>query len=270
LKNCRVSAELTFCFAILIAIPFAATAAEPLFPQPLHIVRVIDDPIAGRSMTVEEYYAGNRVVAVSDERVAIADYAAETLTRIDRATGTFSIVRFADLAAARGELVPERRLAMSSESSTPLPPGTATHLGRSVELHKADLGDAAGSVEIAVDRSFILSTKALEVVTGSAWPAVPTPQGQAILSATAPSSELRGIASQSFRAHGLPVLVRTTFRIGSDSLTVENRVESTSSATVPPELIAIPPGASEVPHPGVEAARRLRELETIAPKSERR
>jgi hypothetical protein len=270
LRDCRVSAELIFCFAILIAIPFAASAAEPLFPQPLHIVRVVDDPVAGRSMTVEEYYAGNRVVAVSGELVAIADYAAETLTRIDRAAGTFSIVRFADLAAARGELVPERRLAMSSGSSTPLSHGTATHLGRSVELHRADLGDDSGSVEIAVDRSFILSPKGLEVVSGSAWPSAPTPQGRAILSATAPSSELRGIASQSVRAHGLPVRVRTTFRMGSDSFTVENRVESIDSATVAAELIAIPPGASEVPHPDVEAARRLRELDMIAPTSERR
>ena len=267
-RDCRVSAELIFCFAILVAIPFAATADEPLFPQRLHIVRVVDDPVAGRSMTVEEYYAGNRVVAISGELVAIADYAAETLTRIDRAAGTFSVARFADLAVARGELVPERRLAMASESSTPLARGTATHVGRSAELYRVELGDGSVSVEIAVDRSFVLSTKALEVVAGSAWPAVPTPQGRAILSATAPSSELRGIASQSVRAHGLPVLVRTTFRMGSDSLTVENRVESIDSSTIPPELIAIPPGASEVPHPDVEAARRLRELETVAPMSD--
>lgn len=269
-RDWRVFAGLLFCFAILVAIPFVATADEPLFPQPLHIVRVVDDPVAGRSMTLEEYYAGNRVVAISGELVAIADYAAETLTRVDRAGGTFSVVRFADLAAARGELVPERRLAMTSESSPSHFRGAATHLGRSVELHRADLGDAAGSVEIAVDRSFTLSARALEIVTGSAWPTPPTQQGRAVLSATAPSSELRGISSQSVRGHGLPVLVRTTLRMGSDTLTVENRVESIDSATVPPEMTAIPPGASEVPHPDVEAARRLRELDTIAPTAERR
>jgi len=269
LKDCRVFAELLFFFAIVMAIP-SATMAEPLFPQPLHIVRVVDDPVAGRSMTVEEYYAGNRVVAISGELVAIADYAAETLTRIDRAAGTFSVARFADLAAARGELVPERSLATASESSTPLARVTATHLGRSVELYRAELGDGSGSVEIAVDRSVVLSTKALEVVGGSAWPAMPTAQGRAVLSATAPPSELRGISSQSDRAHGLPVLVRTTFRMGGDSLTVENRVESIDSSTVPPELIAIPLGASEVPHPDVEAARRLRDLEIVAPTSDSR
>ncbi|MFN2442051.1 MAG: hypothetical protein ABR517_05160 [Thermoanaerobaculia bacterium] len=272
MRDCRVSAELLFCFAILFAIPFAATAAEPLFPQPLHIVRAVDDPVAGRSMTVEEYYAGNRVVAVSGELVAIADYAAETLTRIDRAGGTFSVVRFADLAAARAQLAPERRSAAVSESSTSAPAarGTATHLGRTVELHRVDLAGDSGTVEVSVDRSIALSSRALEVIAGSAWPAEPTPQARAILSAAGPSSALRGIASQSARAHGLPVRVRTTFRMGNDSLTVENRVESIDSRTAPPALIAVPSGATEVAHPEVEAARRLRELDQIAPSSERR
>ncbi|MCA1734115.1 MAG: hypothetical protein LC732_11000 [Acidobacteria bacterium] len=272
MRDCRVSAELIFCVAFLCLIPFAATAAEPLFPQPLHLVRTVDDPIASRSMTIEEYYAGNRVVAVSGDLIAIADYAAVTLTRIDRAAGTFSVVRFADLAAARAELAPERRSAAASESSTSAPAarGTATHLGRTVELHRVDLADDSGTIEVSVDRSLALSPRALEVIAGSAWPAAPNPQARAILSATGPPAELRGISSQSIPAHGLPVRVRTTFRMGSDVLTVENRVESIDSRTAPPDLIAVPAGATEVAHPEVEAARRLRELDQIAPSSERR
>lgn len=253
----------------LILLPLPAVA-EPLFPRPLHLVRVLEDPLAGTAVTIDEYYEGNRVVAVSGSLVAIADYAGETLTRIDRAKARYSVTRFADLAAAREALIPSGGAIDTRVSDMATTRSLGTHLDRTVELHVAHLPEAAGSIEVAVDRSFALSARAVEVITGSAWPGVPTPHGRIALLATAPSAEIRGIRAESTPVHGLPVRTRVTLRVGSESLTIDDRITAVDEMRISAETIAIPVGAAEVLHPDLEAAREMRELDATATLSDRR
>src|SRR5204862_4818428 len=79
----------------------SSLGAGTLFPTQLHIVRRIDDPIAKSSTTVEEFCFGDRIVSINGARVAITDYAAQTLTEIDHSSATYSVTRFDDIAKAR-------------------------------------------------------------------------------------------------------------------------------------------------------------------------
>lgn len=69
---------------IAFALASAAMAADALFPRPLHIVRRVEDPVAGTSATLHEYCAGDQIVTVHGSRVVIADYARQQLLEIDR------------------------------------------------------------------------------------------------------------------------------------------------------------------------------------------
>lgn len=62
----------------------SAYAQSVLFPAPLHLTRTIHDPLTDITQTIEEYYLGNRVVSVSNDRVTIADYEKSELISIDR------------------------------------------------------------------------------------------------------------------------------------------------------------------------------------------
>jgi hypothetical protein len=74
----------------------ALLAAAVLFPEALHVVRKIDDPIAQKVTTLHEYYSGNRVITTSEDgtRVAIADYERSEITVVDRVAGTYSVAPF--------------------------------------------------------------------------------------------------------------------------------------------------------------------------------
>lgn len=69
----------------------AILAAALLFPEPLHLVRRIDDPIAQTVFTVDEYRHGNRIITARGNRVVIADFARREVTVVDRAASTYSI-----------------------------------------------------------------------------------------------------------------------------------------------------------------------------------
>src|SRR5881392_3584938 len=80
---------------------FGAFAGPVLFPQPMHLTRVVDNPLrGGGSSVIEEFYIANRVISVSGDRTVIADYERNEMTEIDRAEGTYSVTTFAALADA--------------------------------------------------------------------------------------------------------------------------------------------------------------------------
>lgn len=114
------------------AIAVAAWAGGPLFPKPLHIVRVIDDGLATKTITVHEYCAGNRIATVNGDRVAIVDYEALRVVEIDRKAGTYSITPFEDL-----------------------PPRAS---------------EPSGKLEVEVDRRVELSRDAIEALSGGVLP----------------------------------------------------------------------------------------------------
>src|SRR5438874_8531547 len=76
-------------------------AVAVLFPKPIHFVRKVDDSISGKSVTFDQYCAGNRIVTVRGARVTIADYEKQELTEVDREAGTYSVTRFDEIAKAK-------------------------------------------------------------------------------------------------------------------------------------------------------------------------
>src|SRR5437667_6803753 len=82
----------------LLALP--ALAAGPLFPRPLQLTRVVDNPSGGEPTIIEEYYSGFRVVSVVGQRTVIADYEKQEILEIDRAASTYSVTSFEQLAQA--------------------------------------------------------------------------------------------------------------------------------------------------------------------------
>src|SRR5258706_102436 len=105
----------------LSAVP--AVAATALFPQPLHLVKRIDDPFAKKAITVDEYCYGNRIVTVSGDRVKIVDYDEQQVTEIDHGDGTYSVTRFDDIARARPQAMAAKAAGNPGESSKVTPLG---------------------------------------------------------------------------------------------------------------------------------------------------
>jgi len=67
--------------AVLMSSAVTAHAAT-LFPQPLHLVREITDPISRATIKVDEYCLGNRIVSANRVRSVIVDYDKQTVTEM--------------------------------------------------------------------------------------------------------------------------------------------------------------------------------------------
>ena len=90
-----------FPFVAVLSFLFAsAMSGAPLFPSPLHISRQVHDSISEKTVLLEEYGVGNRLIAVRGGQTSIADYEKGELIEIDRDAGTYSITRFDALARA--------------------------------------------------------------------------------------------------------------------------------------------------------------------------
>jgi hypothetical protein len=201
-------------------------AAELLFPEPRHFTRRIEDPISGTTSVREEYCAGNQVVTIDGDAVAIADYAKQQLIEIDRAAGTYSVTRFEAIARAN----PQPRRKVSSAAI------------------KAD--DV--KVDIRVDPSVALSRNAVEVLIGAAYPNPRRPEHDAILGRT------RGLSADS-ATYALPI----EQTIEHEGLTLRNAIVAINSDRVPPAALLIPPGAKLVESRLTRLARELRELDRL-------
>lgn len=250
----------------------AQDAPTPLFPTPLHLVREIEDPISGVTHSVEEYYTGNRVVTVSGDRVAIADYAEGTLTEIDRAAGTYSVASFEEIAEARRALGGPRPVdherVETAQAKTVAPRPVA---GRVAETLAAEFADGElRRVEVSLSPEIMLSTEAIEVITGAAFPNEPGRASIATVALTRRPDKGVRTASGAGGRHALPLRQILELEIDGEQLRVENRVVRVSGDLPPVELIAIPADARKVEPHLIQMRRLSEELDRLPGVKEKR
>lgn len=249
----RLSRTLSFSLAYLCFAALPLAAADLLFPTPLHLTRRIHESIGGGTTTVEQYCYGNRVITVRGPITTIADYDKNEVTEIDRSAGTYSISRFDQVAKA---LNPRSApvMAQSSKQTWELRKvGRASALStRSTEIFEADRQDAAVTrhVRIGIDGSVALSKDALDVITGSAYPANPKEEDAAI--ALAAKGHAPAVASQSTggaktaERYGLPVEQVFRFDVEGQQAEYRDVVMRVGDEVPPADLVAIPAGAKLV------------------------
>jgi hypothetical protein len=251
--------EIRLCF---LALSFAAAVSvhgAPLFDAPLHVTRNVEEPISGKTLTVDEYYFGSRVVTVRGSRTVIADYDKREVTEIDRAAGTYSVTKFEDVAAARGA-----RRATQTDISVQRS-GNDRRGGRSVDLFTADDKNSGMHAEVAVDANVELTKDAFDVVVGAAYPAGVT-AGTEIARGAARRSRVtaaaNGMAAPSAERYGLPIEQTFRWHVGKETVTATNRITRVGDETVPPDVIAIPAGARRVESRRIEANRLAGEIDS--------
>ncbi|MHB0972155.1 MAG: hypothetical protein ACYC7A_06015 [Thermoanaerobaculia bacterium] len=241
----------------------APGAAEALFSQPLHLTRQIDDPLAAAPVVLEEYFSGNRAVAVRGDRVSIADYEKGELLEIDRAANTFSRTPFERIAGARAKAAVARD-AGTPWDVTPAPGRTVAATGAEVFTIRPPAGSRARvrSIEIALDPTRRLTREAFDVLTGAAFPNQPRASHGAIANAAA-RERLQPTAAVAAGAYALVLEEITTYEVAGETLVVRNSVTSVDAALPPDYLLAPLPGAKEVESPLVVRERLLEELDRL-------
>jgi hypothetical protein len=255
----------------VLALALPLHAADVLFPTPLHLTRRIHDSIGGATATVEQYCYGNRVVTVSGSVTTIADYDKSEVTEINRADGTYSVSRFDQIAKAmHPQSVPTASLTATKKAWELRNVGRAGALStRSTEVFEADRKDAelTRHVRIGVDSSVALSKDALDVITGSAFPANPKEEDAAI--AAAAKHHAPAVASQSSNAakvadtYALPV--EQVFRFDADGQSAEYRdvVVRVGDEIPPADAVAIPAGAALVESRVIRTTRMLDAIDRL-------
>lgn len=236
----------------LFFLPFAVGAA-PLFERPLHVTREVAEPLTGAKVTLEAYYFGNRTITIHGERTVIVDYDKQEITEIDRTNATYSVTKFEQVAAARGERV---GAAKRSDAAKPaiVRAGSDRKGGRAVDVFTADDTAAAVHAEIAVDNTIDLSRDAFDVVVGAAYP------GDG-----GPSTDLARSAAKraAGNTYGLPIEQTFRWTVAGETLTSSNRILAVDAQTAPPDLIAIPPGARLVDSRLVRTKKLADEVESL-------
>ncbi len=241
----------------MLLVATAASAADVLFPQPLHITRQIEDSISKSKTTLHEYCAGNQVITVSGDRVTIADYTRQELTEIDRRAGTYSVTRFEELAGALAATnMTTRRKAAASQATT------RTVASDSYEIQL----DPATKMELRVDRNVHLSRAALEVLIGASFPNPRSETHDAILrTSVSPRDGGRRIVANAadVETYALPVEQSMTFDVEGEQVSIRNKVLDVRPELAPPGTVTIPPGSQLVEARAVRLARELRELDRL-------
>jgi hypothetical protein len=254
-----------YCLVLSLSAAIPARAAAPLFPKAFHLVREVDDSLTGRVLRVDEYYAGDRAITINGDKTAIADYAKQELTEIDRGKATYSVATFAQIASAQ----PARRTMAASKDAQQVieRKGSDRRAGRAVDIISAD--DAGGSLhaEVAVDLSMALSKDAFDVIAGGAFPksggaAVDLVRGAAALQR---NSRVAADATTSGETYGLPLEQTLRWKAQGESVVVITRVVSIDAQLPPAQLVAIPPGAQRVEAKAVEAKRIADDVDSLVP-----
>lgn len=259
-------------FALLQFAALSAFAAGPLFPQPLHLTRVIETPFSDRA-TVDEYLDGNRVVTVSGDRTVIVDYDKQTITEISRG-GTYSITKFDELARA---IQSERKDVTAAATSADGWDVTDSDrpAGRdrgSYMVARPSKKSQIVEMQIGADPTIQLSREAVEVLLGAAYPQNETLESNVALHAITRrngggrQTQALGANANKPETLALPVEQVTTYAIGdNENVVVRNRVTRVGNEPPPPDAITIPAGAKQVPSPAVETRRRLEDLDRFSP-----
>lgn len=252
----------------LCAAPFvSASGAASLFARPLHLTREIVDPISGATSRVDEYYFANRAVTVRGQRTVIADYDRQELTEIDRAAATYSVTSFVDVAGAGSP----RATTARATATTPQPMverrGSGSRAGRTVDLFESGTANAPLHAEIAVAPDIALSSDAFDVVTGAAHPDAGGEVARLSRAAArrGPARAQSLTASTQPDTYGLPLDLKLQWTEGGRSIEMENRVVRVGDEAVPPDLLAIPPGAQRVESQRLRVKSASEEIDAIRP-----
>ena len=264
--------------ASLILLSGASLHAAALFPKPIHFVRKVEDSISGKSTTVDEYCAGNRIVTISGPKVTIADYDKQELTEINHAAGTYSITRFDEVAKARNASA-ARATSMAAPAtdaakwhSTPLGVKGAAS-GRSLETVEMtrEANNVKEKIELGVDRQIGLSRDAVEALIGASYPNTRTEVHDLLLGAAAPQHGGSGRAnvasvpssSDATDVYGLPSEQTMTFEVDGNRVTSHTAILSVAYDNVPPEALNIDPGATRVESNLTRVNKELQALDQL-------
>lgn len=263
----KKAAAAALCVLVGVAFAPASDAAGAIFPSPIHITREVHDPISEKTVVLNEYGYGNRLVSVRGDVTAIADYEKGELTEIDRAAGTYSVTRFETFARAAqlaGGGAAGETPAISQTTKRELKSLAAkpTKSGRPADFFRAE-GQAL-AVEVAVDRSVRVSKEALEVLLGTAYPGTRSEQHDLVMAAAAggTSGERPVAADAAGRRddYALPLEQLFEIKLGDDRVEFRSSVLRVAPEPPPAEILAIPPGARLVVS---RTAAVVRELELL-------
>lgn len=252
---------------LLAALP--AFGASALFPKPLHLVKRVEDPLAKKPVTVDEYCYGDRIVTISGDRVSVIDYSAQTVTEIDHAASTWSVTRFDEIANAR----PKSAAIKATEAAAPkvTPAGMKrSAAGRSVDSFAVDAGHTR--VEVGFDRSVVISRAAVEALIGASYPNAHRPEHDAILSVAGHGkpSRISANSEQGTAAdeYALPSEQAITIDSDGGAVTLKTSVLRIDGDLPPQRATLIDPGAKRIESPIERFNREMHEADTIplAPK----
>lgn len=247
----------------------SAAPSRVLFPSTLHLTRQVQDPISGKTVTIDEYCAGNRVVSVSGDKTVIADYEKQEVTEIDRRNGTYSVSRFDEMATI-AESTTETKRGAGSEAPKrdrwkATPRGVRGAAGRSVEAFEfSEEGEARRKVEVDIDRSIALSQEAVEVLIGAAYPNPRREEHEPLLRAAGVRDPSRITTNSDLpkdTPYGLPVTQAFTYSDTGTEITFRTTITRIGAEGAPAELLIIPPSATRVESAAAAVRRQLRELD---------
>lgn len=255
------------CVALL-CLSFAglAGAADVLFPAPLHITREIVTPFSKASTIVDEYCHGNRIVSISGQRTAIADYATRQITLIDFAAGTYSVTTFEDVARANavekvaGEALHAVRDAWAVEARGGRV--VASRPGHVVEAQRDNEGGRE-VIRVTADQQLMLSRDAVEALAGTGYPNRSDDRGDVVLAALRARDGNIATSAQATAVdrYSLPLEQIVRIEVGGDVIETRNVVLRIGNELPPPESIVVPPGANRVESDLVRSRRLLEETD---------
>ena len=251
----------------------ASARAAVLFPEPLHLTRTVENPFTQKTVVIDEYCIGNRVISITEDRTVIADYEKGELTEIDRAASTYSVTKFEDLARTMTNAPAPRRAASDSKPAFTVKPAPSRRANTDFVEAQANDERELQKMEVGVDRSVRLSRDAAQVLTGGAYPNPAREETNVVLDAAAPLARSMRAQANGTRAttvsasdsYGLPVEQVTTYRIGTKQYVSRMRITRVEHDMPPDTALVIPNGAKQVTAPAVERKQLLEEIETLPP-----
>lgn len=245
----------------------SAAPSRVLFPTNLHLTRQVHDPLGKTTVTIDEYCAGNRMVAISGDKTVIVDYEKQEITEIDRHAGAYSVTRFDEVASAVAEGgMKESTMVREPRQWKVTPRGVrGASNGRSLEQFEfVDDGELKRRVDVGIDRSVSLSREAVEVLIGAAYPNPARDEHEPVLRAAGgrPNEDRVSANDASGEAaYGLPVTQEFTYSDSGTELTFRTTITRVGAETVPAEALIIPPNAKRVESRAATVRRLLRELD---------
>jgi len=248
--------------SILAAASMAMTAsADVLFPDPLHVVRQIHDPIAGVTYTVDEYCHGDRIITVRGAVTVIVDYRLDQITEIDRHNGTFSMTSFADVARATPAQGIPSVIKAAGEPRTLGMKQSAD--GRQLEAYEfiSIADDQQVVITVGVDRKTALSLAAVEALLGATFPNRRSLTHDAIMRVAVPRTGTRREQTSAMADVALPSEHSVTYEVAGERLVYRSTALAVDHRVIPDELVNIPPGSRQVETRLTAIPRAIEELD---------